>query len=252
MRSRGSSWAPLPSPLDIMRASGMMPDDWQRRLLEERPARALVLCGRQTGKSTTAAAMALDTALSNPKSLVLLISPSLRQSNELQQRVKDLLEPLANQPGISSTKPVSETVLSIRLQNRSRILSLPASETTIRGFSASLAIIDEAAHVTDALIHAVLPMLAATNGRLIALSTPRGMMGWMYDRWTDGNESYLRIKVTADQCARISPEHLAEAKASMPARVYASEYMVSFEDSMGAVFKSADIDAAWGIEREAS
>src|SRR5206468_12249022 len=45
--------------------------------------RMLLLCGRQMGKSETAAALALRTALLRPRSLVLLLSPSERQSAEL-------------------------------------------------------------------------------------------------------------------------------------------------------------------------
>ncbi len=247
-----SPWAPLPSPVTIMEASGLTPDDWQRRLLEQRPSRALVRCCRQSGKSTVAGAAALDVALSTPKSLVLLVSPSQRQSSEIMQRVRDLLTPLAGQPGIVSTKPVSESILSLRLQNRSRILSLPASETTIRGYSASLVLLDEAAYVPDSLIHAILPMLAATNGRLIGLSTPRQRAGWFYNMWTQGDPAYMRIKVTASECGRISAEHLAEAKATMPTARFAAEYMVSFTESEAQVFRSSDIDYCFDIARSGS
>ena len=246
-----SSFAPPPIPLDIMRASGLEPDDWQEDVLDRRPHRGLILCSRQSGKSTVGACMALDTALSIPRSTSLLVSPSLRQSSEIQQKVRDLLEPLSGQPGIASAKPMSETILSLKLANRSRILSLPASETTIRGFSAQTVIFDEAGWVDDSLVHTVMPMLAATNGRLVALTTPRSRRGWFYDQWHNGNPDWYRARVTAEECPRITTAYLDEQRASMPARVFNAEFNVSFEDAVGAVFKSADIDACFGIEREA-
>jgi len=71
-----------------------------------------------------------------------------------------------------------EGALSVRLANGSRILSLPGTEATVRGFSADLLIIDEAARVHDSLYEAVRPMLAVTGGRLVALSAPWGRRGW--------------------------------------------------------------------------
>ena len=59
----------------------------------------------------------------------------------------------------------------MELANGSRIISLPGSEKTVRGYSAvSLVIMDEAARVPDELLQAVRPMLATTSGRFIALA----------------------------------------------------------------------------------
>src|SRR4051812_12606072 len=67
----------------LMRAAGMSPDPWQTALLRSSSSRLLVLCCRQAGKSEAAAALALHTALLQPGALVLLLSPSERQSGEL-------------------------------------------------------------------------------------------------------------------------------------------------------------------------
>jgi hypothetical protein len=70
------------------------------------------------------------------------------------------------------------------LTNGSRIVSLPAGEETIRGFSAvSLLVIDEAARVSDDLYFAVRPMLATSGGSLVALSTPLGQRGFFFEAW---------------------------------------------------------------------
>src|SRR6185295_12083161 len=69
------------------------PDPWQARLLRSRAPWILLNCCRQSGKSTTTAAVALYTAIYDP-GLILLVSPSLRQSKELFAKVIGFLKDL--------------------------------------------------------------------------------------------------------------------------------------------------------------
>ena len=69
------------------------PDPWQARLLRSRAPWILLNCCRQSGKSTTTAALALHTAIYDP-GLILLVSPSLRQSKELFAKVTGFLKDL--------------------------------------------------------------------------------------------------------------------------------------------------------------
>src|SRR5438270_2481322 len=69
------------------------PDPWQARLLRSRAPWILLNCCRQSGKSTTTAAVALHTAIYDP-GLILLVSPSLRQSKELFAKVTGFLKDL--------------------------------------------------------------------------------------------------------------------------------------------------------------
>src|SRR5215212_4760019 len=59
------------------------PDRWQEDLLRSDARRVLLNAARQSGKSTITAILATHTALYDPGSLVLLLSPTLRQSGEL-------------------------------------------------------------------------------------------------------------------------------------------------------------------------
>src|SRR5437868_276554 len=69
------------------------PDPWQASLLRSRAPWILLNCCRQSGKSTTTAAVALHTAIYDP-GLILLVSPSLRQSKELFAKVTGFLKDL--------------------------------------------------------------------------------------------------------------------------------------------------------------
>jgi hypothetical protein len=86
-------------------------------------------------------------------------------------------------------------------------------------------------------------MLAVSQGTLVALSTPFGKRGWFHDEW-HGENDWHRVKVTADQCPRISPEFLAEERRALGARWYAQEYGCEFSECLDAVFSWADIQAA--------
>jgi hypothetical protein len=70
------------------------PDNWQATLLRCQSRYICINASRQSGKSTTTAALALHTALYEPGSLILLVSPSLRQSRELFLKVTTFLRDL--------------------------------------------------------------------------------------------------------------------------------------------------------------
>lgn len=235
-----------PSALDPVRAdraailtlAGVDPDPWQAEVIRGE-GNALMLCSRQSGKSIAAAALALAVAVTEADSLILLLSPSLRQSGEL---FRAKLLPLHDATRLVPT--AGRTQLELTLANGSRVVSLPENEEGIRGFSGvRLLIIDEASRVADATYFACRPMLATSGGRLVALSTPFGRRGWYFDEWT-GKAPWQRVKVTALQCPRITREFLETERLALGDRWYAQEYLCSFEEAVGAVFSSADIAAA--------
>jgi hypothetical protein len=216
------------------------PDAWQEKVLSWTGKRLLLNCCRQSGKSTTTAILALHRALHFPKSLILLVSPSLRQSAELFRKVSAFLALLSVRPALTE-----DNRLSLQMQNGSRIVSLPAKEANIRGFSGpSLIIEDESARVTDDLYLALRPMLAVSNGQHILMSTPFGKRGHFYEAWENGGENWDRIMVTASDCPRITPAFLEEEQRSMPALWFDSEYRCLFVDTIDQVFATEDIEAA--------
>lgn len=218
-------------PVRFARRLGIEPDPWQAEVLRSPAKRIILNCCRQSGKSTVASLLALHTALYCPPALVLLLSPSLRQSSELFRKVMDFYGEIAAELPPSE----AESALRLELANGSRIVSLPGKEQTIRGFSGvNLLVVDEAARVSDELYTAVRPMLAVSGGKLVLLSTPAGKRGFFYREWVEGGPDWLRIKVTADQCPRISPEFLVEERRALPPEAFRAEYMGEFAESLSA------------------
>ena len=197
---------------EFARTLGLEPDPWQEKLLRSSSDRVLLNCCRQSGKSTMSGVIALHRALYHPRSLILCLAPALRQSQELFGKVlgfyRDLGRPIPAQ---------AERKLSLELENGSRIVTLPGTDKTIRGFSgASLLIVDEASRVTDELYFAVRPMLAVSGGGLMMLTTPQGKRGVFYEEWTGGRGSWERYEVPAEECPRITPEFLEEEREALP------------------------------------
>src|SRR4051794_3840344 len=216
----------------FMEAAGFRPDAWQADFVRSDAARFLLLCCRQSGKSTSTAALATHTALYEPGSLVLLFAPSQNQSREIFRKVVEFYR-LAG-----TVDPEAESAQRLELPNGSRIVSLSGNPNTARGYSGSrLVILDEAAWIEDELFHAVTPMLAA-GGRLIAMSTPFGRRGWFHDAWADGGDAWSRLKVTAEDSPRITPEFLALERATKPEWRIRQEYYCDFVDTDEQLFGS--------------
>ena len=218
---------------------GIEPDPWQEDLLRSTSERVLLNCCRQSGKSTMTAIVALHQALYHPGSLILCLAPALRQSQELFGKVLGFYRDLGR-----PVKSAAERKLSLELENGSRIVTLPGSEKTIRGFSgAALLILDEAARVADELYFAVRPMLAVSGGALIMLSTPYGKRGVFYEECTGGH-GWERYEVPASQCPRISEEFLEEERRVLPSWVFRQEYECSFEETEDQVFTTEMVERA--------
>jgi hypothetical protein len=214
------------------RSLGFDADEAQARLLRSRSKRGILNCTRQWGKSTTTAAKALHHGLYHPGSLCVVVSPGERQSAEWLRKVEGFAQRLGVRP-----KGDGDNAVSLLLPNGSRIVGLPGTDKTTRGFSAvSLLLIDEAARVPDTVYKSVRPFLAVGGGALWLLSTPFGKRGFFWEEWEKGGELWERIRVPATECARIAPEFLDEERASQGDWWFRQEYLCEFVDVSNSAF----------------
>jgi hypothetical protein len=224
---------------------GSRPDEWQQELLRSKEKRILLNCSRQSGKTSSAAAMALWSALYEPGSLVLIVAPGLRQAGELFRRVLAGYR-LLGKP----VRALSETRLSIELVNGSRCIAIPGNEAKIRTYSkVSLLIFEEAARVPNELYTTCRPMLAVSGGRLVALSTPYHQRGWYYEEWRARHE-WDYWEVPATECGRISPEFLEEEQRKIGPYLYEENYLCMFHPSQDQVFSREMIDRCMNTDLE--
>ena len=219
---------------------GFEPDAKQRAILDSSSRRLILLCSRQWGKSTVSAIMAVHRAYTQPESLVVVASPSERQSAEWLRKAEKFVRKL----GISA-KGDGDNPQSVKLPNGSRIVGLPGNEATVRGFSAvNLLIIDEAARVKDELYWALRPMLATSGGDLWLMSTPFGQRGFFWEEWSDGGAEWMRVEGPATECARIPEEYLDEERRKMTAACFEQEFLCRFTDTGEGMFPAELVDGS--------
>jgi hypothetical protein len=173
-----------------VRSLGFDPFPWQVKILESTHSRKHILGARQVGKSTIVSALPCHRARFFPKSLSIIMGATEPQAREDMEKVKDFI---SRDPAYPTIMRDSDSLLE--LSNGSRIVVVPATEKSARGYSSpDIIILDECSRIDDGVYRSgVMPML--TNNQkceLIQISTPHGKSGFFYtastsDRW----ERYL-------------------------------------------------------------
>lgn len=154
------------------------PYPYQEDFLLDNSKRIVFLSGRQVGKSTITAIRTLWYAFVNNDVLALVIATNKNQAKMMIDKIKRWI----------SKNPIlyygsSSTTYEIRLFNGSKIIALPSSPDSIRGFTANMVIVDEAAFVDEEIYVAIEPTLMSTNGTLILLGTPSNRSGRFWYAW---------------------------------------------------------------------
>ena len=212
---------------------GYHPDPWQADLLRSRSRKIILNCSRQSGKSTTCAALGLHESIYRRPSFGLVIAPSQDQSAELMMKFDEFRGAVELPSDYLST----DTKLAVKFANGNRFVARPGSEKTARSFSAvTLLLEDEAARVSDALYNSVRPMLAVSNGRHILMSTPFGKQNHFFKIWDQERDIWQWFEIPAEQCPRITKEFLEEEQRTNP--WFEQEYHCVFMDTEGAIFSS--------------
>jgi hypothetical protein len=140
---------------------GFDADERQAAVLRSRANRGILNCSRQWGKSSVAA-KAVHRAYTTPRALVLVASPTHRQSAEFVRKAAAMVRNLGIRP-----RGDGDNDISLLFPNGARIVGLPGMEGTVRGFSAvSLMLIDEAAYIRTEMYRMLHPMLAVGGGDL--------------------------------------------------------------------------------------
>ncbi|HET6661866.1 MAG TPA: terminase family protein [Rubrobacter sp.] len=234
-----------PYPVEFAMSVGIEPDPWQVEVLASEHQRKILCCGRQTGKSTVGAVLAVHKALTCAGSTVLVVAPGERQAKLLFSKAASLYR----QAGYPLPAH-SERRTGLELSNGSIIEALPAVERTTRGYSVDLLVVDEAAAVPDQDYHGILPALIATRGEQVLLSTPRGKRGFFWEIWQNesvtvtGSSDWQRVMVHSDEVDRIRPEDLKIFRSTMPEQFFEQEFYCEFLDTEGGLFSYDDIEAA--------
>ncbi len=235
----------------------------QDLILNDHSKRILLNIARQTGKSTTAAIKAIHTAYWNDNSLVVIMSATKPQALEVVRKIKTFLT-TAHFSVFKAIMPKGkESKAEVELKNPgaktlSRIISLPATDAA-RGYSPILVIPDELAFWEDGEIifnQVVLPMVDATGGSIMALSTPNGKQG---PHWNCYNSKYWSVYHFDWHANPLNTEDIMNMKKdTMTNLQFKAEYEADFVSSQSSYFTQIEIensknpDAGQGFKGESS
>jgi hypothetical protein len=223
------------------RVSGQELDPWQRLLMASEHPALLLLTSRQVGKSHVVSLRAAYRA-KHLRRRVGVLSPTLRQSGIVYRRACQWL----NAHGRTDTE--RRTLTEVELVGGGSIIAFPGDrpDLAIRGDTLDDLIVDEASRIKDELIAAASPTVATRAGANITyLSSPAGQRGAFHRAWV-AEEWWHKVKVTADQCPRISPSFLARERVRLGRTLYAQEYEAEFVASAGGLFDPSALDDVFG------
>lgn len=211
----------------ITRVTGNPPDPWQQQFFSAYDEFLLLLASRGVGKSTSVGVIAYKQAELRPKQTILLLAPSLRQSEECFRKVLDVRHAFG-----ATHVALRSTMLLVELTNGSRIITAPATEKTIRGYRADLIVLDDAARIGDDEFGAIVPMLV-DGGRIIACTTPAGRRGWFYEAYREGRGRLIKARSTdLPPMTRIVER---DRRIMSPAQ-FRTEHLLEFQGSGDAFF----------------
>jgi phage FluMu gp28-like protein len=213
---------------------GFQPFPYQSMLLRSESKRIVACWARQTGKTTTIAVKVVHFAFVNSFKTTLIVSRGLRQSMIMFGVIESLVttHPMLRKSVVKSTRTL------IQFKNGNQIVALPCGPdgASLRGYTADLVVMDEAAFMPEDVIASVIfPMLATTDGAAIMLSTPWGRDHIFYRSFK--NPNYWSQHVTAAECPRISKSFLEEQKRDIGELRYKMEYEAEFIDDENSFFR---------------
>lgn len=167
--------------------------EWQRAVLDDPSTRICIDGARQGGKSTIMSGVCCHYAKYHPKSLSVILTPSLKQSNEDIIKINEFISHDPDYPRVLKSGGDGE----IKLLNGARILVVTASDDAARGFSApGIVLFDEASRIDDSVFKAVKPMLTGCRrSKIYEISTPNGKKGFFYEHFTGKSRRWSRYLV---------------------------------------------------------
>lgn len=165
----------------------------------------LFLCGKSlipTHNTACSSIFLLWYAIFNKEKLIAILANKADNAKKILEGIKFAYENLPEymKPGVEEYN-----AFNVKFDNGSEIICRATSADALRGYSASLLMLDEFAfvqpNIADEFWAANYPILS-TGGSAVVVSTPQGTANLFYRLWKDaidGNNSFVPFKVTWEQ-----------------------------------------------------
>ncbi len=220
-------------------------DSWQKEVISYR-GNMTIITGRQCGKSTAVSQLAGERAARNSNEFILIGASVIDQTELIFWKIKAYMHEKHRD------KVIKETLHFMELKNGSKIICVPVGDTgnSMRGYTATMLILDEAAIIPDRAWEAIEPIISITKGQIVLLSTPQQKEGFFYK--ASINPNYKTIKVSARDCPRHRKEFLDQKEAELSPVAFATEYLGEFIDDYNRKFSEEWIEKVCVLEKGTS
>lgn len=215
--------------------------DFQAEAMRLTSRYTVVRAPRQTGKSRSLALVAVWSALRAPGAVVLIVSASELGARRLLSNVREV----TSHPLLRGDV-LEEGATVVQFGNGSRVIALPASERAVRGWSADVLLVDEAAFISDDLLEgAVLPTtLARPGARIILASSPWTASGTFFRHVRLGeaatDEGVRAFRWRVEDAPWVPPGEVHRLRATLSPARFRCEVEGEFADG-GAGFFSREL-----------
>lgn len=199
----------------------------------------VVLSSRQKGKSFMIANIALWKVFTGKRKIVIIVSPTLKQSKNIFKTIEEAVA------GLPIVRNINGSDYLISFVNGSMIYFKSAEQReALRGYTADLVCIDECAFIPDDIWHICQPWRDFKRATVLMVSTPYVREGWFYEYYNYGIEG-INNTVTIDWSSEefrediekiLPPERLEEYRKIMPKNQFKTEYLGQWLDDEGVVF----------------
>jgi hypothetical protein len=198
----------------------------------------VAILGRRWGKTFLGVNEMAELALKQPGSQQMWVAPSHDLATIAREEFHRLFQPVIVDWRAAERR--ATVVGGSRIYWRSA-----DNPDSLIGRGFDRVIVDEAARVSDeAYKRAILPTLTDRGGSLLAITTPKGRRGWvyeMYQRALDGQKGYGYVKGPSTE--NPNPEiarYVEEMRLTMPHEIFAQEFLADPQDEAGAYFRGVD------------
>ncbi len=236
-RQRRSA-APAIPPVINLELPQYHPGQQRTREAMRRHRFVVAILGRRWGKTFLGVNEMAELALERPGSVQMWVAPTHDLANIAREEFHRLFQPVIVEWREAERRATVIGGSGIYWRSADNPDSLIG-----RGFDR--VIVDEAARVSDdAYKRAILPTLADRGGSLLAITTPKGRRGWVYElyqRAIAGEDGYGYIKGPSTE--NPNPEiarYVEEMRLTMPEEIFAQEFLADPQDEAGSYFRRVD------------
>lgn len=216
-------------------------DPWQVEAFSSDAETTCLLVCRQAGKSCVLAARGVREL--ERGGIVVATAPAERQVKEITRKVSRYLK-------ATNLTIERSTLTEIETSNGGRWIAIPSSSDTVRGLTADLLLVDEAAFLHgggEGLISALLPMLK-DHGQAFYASTPAGKNNLFAEMFLIPQPGAKRIKVPGTSIPRLKTK-VERLRRTLSAHRFKSEVECAFLSDGLSYFDLSVIEGATSQEK---